>query len=112
MTHCSSVVRGSPASSLIWNDAPGECTGGNSLKPQYTEIYTKLVMDASKNYGPNLHVFMACGPMSEVYCPPIQHIIKTVQAHGVKAHFLDQVRCSLPHGSVAFSLGVHGGIIE
>ena len=67
------------------------CTGGNSLKPQYTEIYTKLVMDAAKNYGPNLHVFMACGPMSTIYCPPIQKIITTVQAHGVKAHFLDQV---------------------
>ena len=53
-------------------------------------------MDASKNYGSDLHVFMACGPMSEVYCPPIQQIIKTVQAHGVKAHFLDQVRCSPP----------------
>ena len=51
----------------------------------------KLVMDAAKNYGPNLHVFMACGPMSTIYCPPIQKIITTVQAHGVKAHFLDQV---------------------
>jgi hypothetical protein len=26
---------------------------------------------AAKNYGPNLNVFMACGPMSEVYCSPI-----------------------------------------
>lgn len=69
----------------------GTNDGKNSLTPQYTEIYTKLVMDAAKNYGPNLHVFMACGPMSTIYCPPIQKIITTVQAHGVKAHFLDQV---------------------
>ena len=76
---------------VICNDALGGGTGKNSLTPQYTEIYTKLVMDASKNYGSDLHVFMACGPMSEVYCSPIQNVIKTVQAHGVKAHFLDQV---------------------
>ena len=49
----------------------GTNDGGNSLKPQYSEIYTKLVMDAAKNYGPKLNVFMACGPMSEVYCKPI-----------------------------------------
>ena len=68
----------------------GTNDGGNSLKPQYTEIYTKLVMEASKNYGPNLNVFMACGPMSEVYCKPIENVIAAVKAHGVKAHFLDQ----------------------
>jgi len=109
--------------------------GGYSKEPPSTEIYTKLVMEASKvratppsfvllcflrkkrrlskardkqtkketqtkragrfaqNYGPNLDVFMACGPMSEVYCKPIEQVIQTVKAHGVKAHFLDQVQC-------------------
>ena len=37
-------------------------------------------------------VFLACGPMSESYCKPVQDVIEAVTAKGVKAHFLDQVR--------------------
>jgi hypothetical protein len=62
----------------------GTNDGGNALKPEYTQIYTKLVLDAAKNYGEGLHVFMACGPMSETYCKPIEAIISTVKAQGVK----------------------------
>lgn len=52
--------------------------------------YIELVMNASHNYGPDLHVFLACGPMSETYCEPVQEVIGNVTAKGVKAHFLDQ----------------------
>ena len=47
-------------------------------------------MNASRNYGAALHVFLACGPMSESYCPPVRDVIAAVTAEGVKAHFLDQ----------------------
>lgn len=47
-------------------------------------------MNASANYGPQLEVFLACGPMSETYCAPVQDVLSNVTAKGVKAHFLDQ----------------------
>jgi len=70
----------------------GTNDGGAATDPKYTYVstYTKLVVAAAKHYGPNLHVFLACGPMSESYCAPVQQVITNAQGAGVKAHFLDQ----------------------
>jgi hypothetical protein len=64
-----------------------QLTKPRSLRPIR---YIDVVMQASQNYGPNLHVFLACGPMSETYCAPVQQVLAAVTAKGVKAHFLDQ----------------------
>ena len=34
--------------------------------------------------------FLACGPMDEHYCDPVQWVIAQAQAQGVSAYFLDQ----------------------
>jgi lysophospholipase L1-like esterase len=46
----------------------GTNDGGASTDPkyQYIEVYSQLIMEASTHYGPNLNVFLACGPMSTV----------------------------------------------
>jgi len=70
----------------------GTNDGGSSINPSmhYIETYTDLVLNASKNYGADLQVFLACGPMSEIYCDPVHSVLGNVAAKGVKAHFLDQ----------------------
>ena len=69
----------------------GTNDGGAATDPayHYTETYADLVVAASEHY-PNVHVFLACGPMSEFYCDPVQEVIANVTARGVKAYFLDQ----------------------
>ena len=70
----------------------GTNDGSASTDPKYTYVqtYTDLVMNASVNYGKNLHVFLACGPMSEHYCEPVFDVIGNLTSKGVHAHFLDQ----------------------
>lgn len=68
----------------------GTNDGGAARTVQYVETYTQLVVQASKNYGDNLHVFLACGPMSTTYCDSVHTVIANAQQQGVKAHFLDQ----------------------
>jgi len=69
----------------------GTNDGGAVHDPQYhyVDTYTDVVMQASRHYGPDLNVFLACGPMSSGYCDAVHTVISNVQPHGVKAHFLD-----------------------
>ena len=70
----------------------GTNDGGAAVDPKYsfTAVYSELVMEAARHYGEGLHVFLACGPMSETYCEPVAAILKNVTGRGVKASFLDQ----------------------
>ena len=43
----------------------GTNDGASAGTPEYLAAYTDLVTEAFANYGPQLHVFLACGPMSE-----------------------------------------------
>lgn len=56
----------------------------------YTETYFEMVLNASKAYGPNLEVFLACGPMITLYCPYVEEVIVLARAVGIRAHFFDQ----------------------
>lgn len=59
----------------------------------YSEIYFDMVLNASKAYGPDLNIFLACGPMEGptiVYCPYVEGVVARAVASGIKAHFLDQ----------------------
>jgi len=98
----------------------GTNDGSTVLDPKYkyVETYEQLVMDAAAHYGPDLHVFLACGPMSETYCAPVQDVLAAVSAKGVKAHFLDQRGflngtfgpgcCGHPGIEVDTAMGQHG----
>jgi lysophospholipase L1-like esterase len=77
----------------------GTNDGGSAATPEYETAYTNLVLEAFEHYGPQLHVFLACGPMSEAYCNPVLAVIANVNAaqasssmeqHVQKVHFLDQ----------------------
>lgn len=68
----------------------GTNDGGSARDPKYVETYLSLVMNASHAYGPHLNVFLACGPMSNAYCPYINQVITQATKAGVKAHLLDQ----------------------
>jgi lysophospholipase L1-like esterase len=74
----------------------GTNDGGAVATPQYATAYTNLVLEAFQHYGPQLHVFLACGPMTDAYCGPIAAVINTVNAAQSSlvttphVHFLDQ----------------------
>ena len=70
----------------------GTNDGGAATDPKYKyiETYTDLVLSVAKHYGPDLHAFLACGPMRESYCEPVQQVISNLDKQGVHAHFLDQ----------------------
>ena len=70
----------------------GTNDGGAATDPKYkyVETYTDLVLAAANHYGPELHVFLACGPMRESYCEPVQQVLTDLDKHGINAHFLDQ----------------------
>ena len=70
----------------------GTNDGGAATDPKYkyVETYTDLVLTAASHYGPELHVFLACGPMRETYCEPVQQVLANLGKQGVHAHFLDQ----------------------
>jgi hypothetical protein len=78
------------ADALVINLGTNDGGAATDPKAHYTNTYSQVVMDAFTHYGPDVHVFLACGPMSDHYCDPIQAVIKNVTARGVKAHFLDQ----------------------
>lgn len=60
-----------------------------ALIPDYNATYLSLVQAAAKAYGPETQFFLACGPMSEAYCDPVQWVIDAAKANGIKANFLD-----------------------
>jgi len=70
----------------------GTNDGGAAVDPKfgYVKTYIKVVMEAHAHYGPDVGIFLACGPMSETYCTPVMEVIGNVTAMGVKAYFLDQ----------------------
>ena len=43
----------------------GTNDGASARTPEYLAAYIDLVTEAFANYGPQLHVFLACGPMSD-----------------------------------------------
>ena len=73
--------------------------GTNDLLPpepdpvdeEFVNTYIDLVMNTAHKYDFNrTHFFLACGPMSEHYCPEVSAVIKNVTSAGVLASFLDQ----------------------
>jgi len=78
------------ADALVINLGTNDGSAATDPEYNYEGIYADVVMQASRVY-PGVHVFLACGPMSETYCTPIMNVIKAVTAKGFKnAHFLDQ----------------------
>lgn len=78
------------ADALVINLGTNDGAAATDPKYHYVQTYTDLVNQASTHYGPNLNVFLACGPMSTSYCDPVHEIITAAAATGIKAHFLDQ----------------------
>ena len=60
------------------------------LTPTFNSTYLQLVLDAGKAYGEQTAFFLACGPMDDTYCDPVQWVITQAKKHGLKAFFLDQ----------------------
>lgn len=58
--------------------------------PQWLDHYTALVTFASKKYGKDLNVFLACGPVTSRYCADTRLVVERTRQLGVKSHFLDQ----------------------
>lgn len=58
----------------------------------YVKQYVELVVAAGNTYGPDLNVFLGCGPTdaSAKACPHVEAVVAQVQKNGIKAHFLDQ----------------------
>lgn len=75
---------------LVVNLGTNDGSAATNPELKYVETYTELVLNASATYGPNLHVFLACGPMATQYCDPVNQVIQNVVSKGVKADFLDQ----------------------
>merc|ERR1712107_722034 len=54
---------------LVVNLGTNDWTDGAT--PAFVTAYEELVQLASSVYGPGLNVFLACGPMSEIYCDSV-----------------------------------------
>jgi len=88
---------------------------GMSPTVDFVRAYEKLVHDARLMYGNRVHVFLACGPMTEKYCDSVQKTLTNATESGIQAHFLDQRDflngsfgprcCSHPSAQVAAAMG-------
>lgn len=54
--------------------------------------YLEMVKSIGRSYGPDVQVFLACGPIgaSRGSCPHIRAVASKASDAGIKAHFLDQ----------------------
>ena len=57
---------------------------------KYNATYLSLLQQASAEYGSGTIFFLACGPMSESYCDPVDWILDQASVLGIRAKFLDQ----------------------
>jgi len=106
------------ADALVVNLGTNDNSAAIDPSYNYTDTYEQLVLRAAASYGPALHVFLACGPMSELYCDPVQEVLRRVTAKGVQAHFLDQrgflngsfgpACCGHPSSQVDAAMATHG----
>ena len=75
---------------------------GLSRRPQniadFNATYLDLTLSAAQAYD-NVTFFLACGPMDEAYCGPVQWVIAELTARGKPAHFLDQRGILKPPGA-------------
>lgn len=75
----------------------GTNDGTYALKDQYTLAYIQLIQDVYSKYynkdsNNDFHIFLACGPMTEIYCQPVFRIIHnmSVVSPHINISFLDQ----------------------
>lgn len=86
--------------------------------PAFVDRYIQLVQEAHGFYGPNLHFFLACGPMRDYYCDSVLATLANITSAGIRAHFLDQRAflngtfgpgcCNHPGAEIDFNMGVAG----
>ena len=63
------------ADALVINLGTNDGSAATDPKYHYVQTYTDLVKQASAHYGPNLNVFLACGPMSTSYVSSLGNTI-------------------------------------
>ena len=56
----------------------------------FTDAYVDLCTNITGAYGPQVELFLACGPMSTEYCDAVAETISRLTEQGLRAHFLDQ----------------------
>jgi len=79
--------------SLGANDHIGKTTEPQGSDPDaFMQDYLAFVQSAHASYGPELHVFLACGDVKESRksCPYVQTVVDKASALGIRAHYLDQ----------------------
>jgi len=66
----------------------------------FTAAYVSLAYNISAHYGPDISLFLACGPMTSGYCKAVQNTISTLAADpsAPAAYFLDQTDLGLTLG--------------
>jgi hypothetical protein len=62
---------------------------GPNISANYTRNYLEFIHQAVQHYGTETHFFLACGPMTNSYCPEVHEVINKTQALNYKTHFLD-----------------------
>jgi len=76
---------------LVVNLGTNDGDAATDPRFDYVGVYADLVATAAQRYGiDKLQVFVACGPMSETYCGPVQAVLANLTSRGVRATFLDQ----------------------
>jgi len=68
----------------------GTNDGTYAQKPEYTDAYLDLVRKINKAYAGKATFFLACGPMSDAYCPQVDNVLATIKSEGIRGEFLDQ----------------------
>ena len=61
---------------------------------EFVTKYSSMIMATSRSYGSSVKWFLACGPISNLYCLQVREIVAFVRLQGVHAYFLDQTSFS------------------
>ena len=68
----------------------GTNDGAVATTSEFIEEYIALATNITSAYGSSTHLFLACGPMSNLYCDAVLETIDILSSQGLNAHFLDQ----------------------
>lgn len=67
---------------------------------EFTATYVSLAYNISARYGPDISLFLACGPMTNGYCTAVKDVISILATNPAApaAYFLDQTDLGLTLG--------------
>jgi hypothetical protein len=82
---------------VVINLGTNDVFSGSWDEAVFTDAYLSLTANITLAYGPTVALFLACGPMTDVYCAAVAQVIDAlaIQPNGPPAYFFDQTNLGL-----------------